>query len=639
MRSRFFLILLFLAVYQFGFSQVRGINYTLSPDAEYVFWNDKAGLENGPLLGGKFGFGFGEILELRGTYHQSYNLKTGFSGFGIPNYSDSLFTPSDVKLVRYGGEIKLNIGKSALLPFVSFSTGVQSIGRDTLLANKQIYAGVGAGFQVSIKDRFTFALYGKNTAYRYNAGVHLLAPGDKLGMGLTNADFSTEDLTNWSIGASIQIYLSGKRDKNMSDIDRAFYESFSGGFKSLGWTVEPAIGKLNFSNNLTYRDAWMAGGDVGIDIGPYIGVRGFYWNSIQNGTTTKFDDLAIYGGELKMNLNSGNGIIPFVTFGGGKIDVQDTYVGKMDSTNTAMSTSDRGFAIGGAGITIPFSRGFRVFGNARAILSTDSHTDDFNNPSEIQTSWLYTAGVKLTIGKRHTNPTDLIEASIQDAVAIERSMKDEEIRTLERQLKQAVAAEDYAKAELLKKEVARVEQEKEMITVENKEKIVQSTVTTTPAPVVAPAPAQPAQVVQSTSQIRMSPAEFENLIEEVLESTMGPEMMYQMPAQQYGGGQVYPMTQRMSEGGGSSKVAELEAQLAEINARQDKLEQSISNDINALSKQIDRSIDQLNNKMDRNHRKTKSTNSETTGTMTEDDTAGVLDSIWKKKKKKKKSNK
>lgn len=650
MRKEFYLLLFFILVYQFGFAQVRGINYTLTPDIEYVLWHKKAGLVNGPLFGGKFGFGFGEILELRGTYHQGYNLTTGFSEYGFPNYTDSLFTPTDVKLTRYGGEIKLNIGRGTVVPFISFASGVQGIARDTLMPNKQIYAGLGAGLQVSIKDRFAFVVYGKNTAYRHNSGVHLLAPGDKLAMGVTNADFGTEDLTNWSIGVSLQIYLSGKRDKNMSDIDKAFYESFSGGFKSLGWTVEPSVGKLNFSKGLPYRSAWMAGGGVGIDIGPYIGIRGFYWNSIENGSTTKLDDLAIYGGELKMNLNTGNGIIPFVTFGGGQIAVQDTYAGRIDtSINALMTTEDRGFATGGVGVTIPFSRGFRVFGNARAILSTDSNTDDFNNPSQIQTSWFYSAGVKLTIGKRHENPNDLIEASIADAVAIERSIKDREIREIERQLKQAVAAEDYAKAELLKKEVEKAEQEKELITIENKEREIETTVikeqaptvvttqTTTPSTINPPAPQPGLQIIPSNSQIRMSPAEFENLIEEVLESSMmPPDMMYQMPYQQqmYGGSPVYPSMPQPGLGANNTKLAELEAQLVEINARQDSLEQFINNDINALSKQIDVSLSQLNDKIDNLDRKNKKSTSETTGIESED-SEGIIKKIRKKRKKNK----
>ena len=68
---------------QFSFAQVRGISYTLAPAGEYVWWNDKAGLEDNFLVGGKLGLGFGEFFELRGSYMQSNNLKTNFSKFGL----------------------------------------------------------------------------------------------------------------------------------------------------------------------------------------------------------------------------------------------------------------------------------------------------------------------------------------------------------------------------------------------------------------------------------------------------------------------------------------------------------------------------------------------------------------------------
>jgi hypothetical protein len=52
----------------FGFAQVKDISFTLSPFAEYTWWDDQSGLKDGTLLGGKLGFGFGEYLELRAVY-------------------------------------------------------------------------------------------------------------------------------------------------------------------------------------------------------------------------------------------------------------------------------------------------------------------------------------------------------------------------------------------------------------------------------------------------------------------------------------------------------------------------------------------------------------------------------------------
>jgi hypothetical protein len=47
--------------------------------------DDQSGLENGTLLGGKLGFGFGEYVEWRSTY-KSIDLRTNFDQFGIDGF-------------------------------------------------------------------------------------------------------------------------------------------------------------------------------------------------------------------------------------------------------------------------------------------------------------------------------------------------------------------------------------------------------------------------------------------------------------------------------------------------------------------------------------------------------------------------
>jgi len=293
-----FIILLTLTSQQI-FAQVSGISYTLSPTAEYSLWNDKAGLENSLLAGGKVGFGFGEFFELRGNYMQSINGKTNFSRFDLPNYSDSLFVARDAKIVRWGGDVKANIGKGKLLPFVTLGTGIQSIQLDTFDANKQIYVSVGAGVKLSLADRYTLVLEAKNTAYRYNS-INLLTGEDIMTFDLNSEDFVTENLNNWSIGASLQFYLGGRKPGELSALDKAYFDAFSGGFSSIAGTVEPMAGRIQFHESLPYRDTWMAGANAGIDLGPYVGLRGFYWRGIEDGELTSFDKLAMYGGEVRM---------------------------------------------------------------------------------------------------------------------------------------------------------------------------------------------------------------------------------------------------------------------------------------------------------------------------------------------------
>ena len=82
--------ILLLVVGFLGNAQVKDISVTFAPIGEYSFWDNKAGLEDGFLVGGKIGFGFGEFIELRGTYLQSLDLKTNFENFGLVNYNHDM---------------------------------------------------------------------------------------------------------------------------------------------------------------------------------------------------------------------------------------------------------------------------------------------------------------------------------------------------------------------------------------------------------------------------------------------------------------------------------------------------------------------------------------------------------------------
>ena len=65
----------------------------------------------------------------------------------------------------------------------------------------------------------------------------------------------------------------------------------------------------------------MVGGFAGVDINEYFGVRGFYFKAVEEMKwTTDFNHLSMYGIELRARLNDGNGIIPFLSFGGGYLD-------------------------------------------------------------------------------------------------------------------------------------------------------------------------------------------------------------------------------------------------------------------------------------------------------------------------------
>ncbi|KAA3627406.1 MAG: hypothetical protein DWQ02_19875 [Bacteroidetes bacterium] len=515
------LVLILLLNSQLGVSQVAGINYTLSPSTEYVWWDDKSGLNDGLLLGGKLGIGFGEYLELRGTYMQAAGLKTNFDDFGIPDFSDSFLPARNVKLSRWGGELKANIGKGKMLPFLTLGTGVQSIQLDTFSANQHIYVNVGAGVVFSLADRYTFTLETKNASYNFNSGRNLLSPEDKLLFDLTDNDFEVNRLRkNWSLEASLQFYLGGRRPGELSELDKAYMATFLDGLKGLRIPIEPALAKVNFDNSLPYRDTWMFGGYAGLDFNEYVGIRGFYLRAMKNGEiSTNFDDLSMYGGELQLRLNASSGLTPYIMLGGGQLNVEIDY-----EPRDSIPARSQAFASGGIGITIPISNRFNLFGNARALLTSGAKVENLQATDQIQTSTMYSFGAKFILGRK-SDAKAVFNSEMEIALQTQQVANDEraaalkreyesKIVDLENQLNEAYAQQDIEKAADLLKEkeeaelvVEELENREDEIAIQQLEEGQKSLVYPTLQEIK----------VSSNSFIQLTPAEFESLLEEILE--------------------------------------------------------------------------------------------------------------------------
>lgn len=55
-------------------AQVSDVSFTVSPSAEYIWWDEDLSIDNMWLYGGKVGFGFGPLLELRAFYFRSNDV-------------------------------------------------------------------------------------------------------------------------------------------------------------------------------------------------------------------------------------------------------------------------------------------------------------------------------------------------------------------------------------------------------------------------------------------------------------------------------------------------------------------------------------------------------------------------------------
>ncbi|NRS90823.1 hypothetical protein HNQ02_003770 [Flavobacterium sp. 7E] len=412
MKKTIYLLLLSLST--FGFAQVKDISFTASPFVDYTFYDKQSGLENATSVGGKIGFGFGEYVEIRAVYMQSLGLKTRFSDFGIIGYDEGTFQSQDVDLIRWGGEFKTNLGKGRFIPYLTLGSGVQNIAIKDGADFDQIYTSLGLGFKTKLTDRIVFTIEGKYNNYNFNAGENLLTEQNKNDFGVTNADFETNGLTNWSAQASLQFYLGGRKPGTMSELDKAYYSKFSNGFKGIQWIIEPSINYIKFDDKSLFKDTYLMGLYAGFDFNQYTGIRAFYLQASENEQiSTSFDHLSMYGLEFRARLNDGNGVTPYLILGGGILNTQSNYLGK---TNTAVDSEE--FASAGLGLNIPLSKHILITGGARGMITSAADVADLSSPDNLQTHIMYNAGIKLSFGGKKTNPNTIYAAQLSEQLNI-----------------------------------------------------------------------------------------------------------------------------------------------------------------------------------------------------------------------------
>jgi len=379
-------------------AQVSGISYTLAPVIEGISFNDDAALKSNVLFGGKLGFGFGEFIELNGLYLYGNNLETDFGGLsGFDDVTTALLDalPSRTTDVQqFGGELKFNIGRGSLFPFVTLGSGVVRFDPEGLNHSKAIYLSGGLGLQHTIENRYAFVLQVSTLSYRYNPAASLLSNADIAAVGLTPDDFDRVTVNNLSADVGVKFYVGGWPHGQMTDFDRALLDQLRGGLWA-AFRLEPSAGEINSPELLGFRDNQrMLCLSTGIDVGPYAGLRGFYWRGATDDSWTEFDDLQAYGGELKLAFsNLGGGLTPYVTLGGGYMDVMDGYVG-----NGVAVPEDYPFALGGIGVVMPLGSAVSVDACLRSVLMSTAGVENVASPGDVESSSMFTVGVSFGFG-------------------------------------------------------------------------------------------------------------------------------------------------------------------------------------------------------------------------------------------------
>jgi hypothetical protein len=484
------------------------IGVTLQPTASYNWFDKNTAIDDGIMLGGRVGFGFGEAIELRALYEKSVDIKNTIKDldFGSEEFLTN-FTSRDVKIERIGGEFKANIPtRGTFVPYITLGAGVQNLKVNIAEENlpeverksEQIYANVGLGTQIKLADRIFLNLEAKNTIFNMDPADVLYREGAQSGVG-DWLDDREDRMYNWNVLAGLQFYLGGRQPGSMTDLDRAYYRKFSGGLSGLKFILEPGGSYINFNDKSNLQDTYLLGGKVGFDLNQFIGLRGFYYQATKDEEiSTKWDDMAIYGGDIVAKLNVARGIVPYLELGGGYMNVYGDYQGVSPFLPVPKSGY---FAKGGVGISIPISKNFEIFGSASLLYTSQRENDELENtisPSELTRHNMYNTGIRIQLGKS-ADTDDILEDRIDARVNERTDVYEDRIKQLEKELQTAYNENDTKKAVEIIEEKKSIEDEKMRAETEEKDKSKTEVIET------------------GESRIKMTPAELEALIEKVIQ--------------------------------------------------------------------------------------------------------------------------
>ena len=495
-------------------AQVKDISFAIAPTAEYVLWNKKSAIENGFMVGGYVGFGFGKNLELLGSYSQSLGLKSRIDGFSAPDNIKTVFTPTDVDVYRWGGELKGNIPMTySFQPYITLGSGIQTV-KANQTTQDAIYFAFGLGSKFNLTRRLTLNVQARGTHFNSDASNILHNPSEAktstYNQWITD-NVSNKNMLNWSLQAGLQLYLGGRNPDELTELDNSYTN-----LKNFKVVVAPAIGYIDFDSDNNFRNTYLAGASLGFDFTEYIGVRGFYYQAMKDEKVSlDFDKLSLYGADFLARLNVSNGVVPYITVGAGYLNVGNGYQGKVATVENKSSI----FAKGGIGLAIPLSKHLELFGVANLLYTTgnESASNALKSPNKLQSNVFYNAGIRIKFAKENEKYTyqDLVneihtseikegkeQVKVQNntkTMPISQKQKDidyynAQIATVEKQIQLAYRQNDINNASLLLKEKEKWEKLRNNYVAEN-----------------IPYPSE-----NQTNLVRMTPEQLQTLISEIV---------------------------------------------------------------------------------------------------------------------------
>jgi len=419
------------------------VGYSLSVHGNQASFSGYSGLSEGDVLGGAIGLRFGDRVEVSGHYFYGDAVATDFSrsgngDFGTGRRSDRLgLGARQIDLRQYGGSLRIDAWHGRLVPFVTAGVGILEFRPSWLASTESVYGSAGLGFALNMFDRVSLSVTAAEHIYQSNPDfMFSRRSGMSPQTGHRDGLYRWEDSGMRTLSASLKLIFG---DNERGVIGSANWAQPSRLYRrGLHFAVETLYGEIDFNEALGFPESSvLAGISAGFDLGPNVGLRGFYWRDtnqdsvFEGGLPEEFGGVEFFGGEVDIRFNPGRDIMPFVLMGVGYMNAGR---GASFTDRYGFPIAGRNFATGGVGLDLGLGAALRLNGSVRSVLMSTFAEETFSDPGQIVGSLMYTFGVKFSMGgRRHP---------LENQLAAERAEVQAHVEAINAELAQVRASLD-----------------------------------------------------------------------------------------------------------------------------------------------------------------------------------------------------
>ena len=366
----------------------QGIRYHLRPAATWTQWDGALGLKHGRFLGGMAGIGFGRYVDLTGFYLRSDNRWTNLSTIPFAAEEEKPLTDQSVDIASYGSELSIGLASGSLVPLLMGGGGILRFRPAAGEEIQRIHLKYGLGFRTLLTDALEAEVMLERSRYHLDPLDRAVPVSE--GDSAFSEDLDADALRrNLAVRVGLGLRLGEVDYNQVRDLDRT----------GSRLSFEPFGGLQTFDAGLGINHQSIAGFRAGFDLGPFLGLRGFWWRGV-NDAFDAWEGVEGYGGEAQFNLSSDAEVSPHLLVGGGKMVFAPDF-----GEGGADVPADRKALVLGGGLDARLGPRLRLSATALDYIVTgpgfgDAPPDlqDVQDPRQLAHNWQMSVGLEILVG-------------------------------------------------------------------------------------------------------------------------------------------------------------------------------------------------------------------------------------------------